>query len=83
MKFQLALYYFDQCPYCQIVLRKINELGLKQIEFRNIMENSEHAEKLMQDTGKRTVPCLYINDIPKHESTDIAQWLEDNKADLQ
>ncbi len=83
MDYNLALYYFDQCPYCQIVLRKIKALDLKSIELRNTMQNPEHAQKLVSDTGRRTVPCLYINGKPMFESADIAAWLEKNKDDIK
>ncbi len=79
----LNLYYFDSCPYCQKVLRKIKELDIKEITYSNTMENPNHRNKLIADTGRATVPCLYINDKPMHESDDIVQWLESNKASLK
>lgn len=82
MKYNLALYFFPQCPFCQLVLRKIDELKLKSIEMNNTMEDRKHAEKLINDTGRSTVPCLYINGKPMHESRDIVIWLESNKEDL-
>ena len=78
----LELYYFTQCPFCQIVLRKIDEQGLKSITLKNTLENSDFADKLMADTGRRTVPCLYIDGKPMHESADINAWLERNKSEL-
>lgn len=79
---KLELYYFTQCPFCQKVLRKIDELGLKSIVFKNTLENSDFANKLKADTGRGTVPCLYIDGKPMHESDDINDWLEKNKSEL-
>ena len=78
----LELYYFIECPFCQRVLRKIDELGIQSIVLKNTMENPEFAQKLLEDTGRRTVPCLYINGKPMHESDDINAWLVQNKEEI-
>ncbi len=73
---QLALYYFDECPYCQLVLNSLDQLGLKsQVTLKNTRRDPSNREKLMKDTGRSTVPCLYINGIPMFESRDIVRWL--------
>jgi glutaredoxin len=78
-KFKLELYFFPECPYCQLVTNTIDSLGIgPQIEFRNIRTNSNFQQKLFADTGRRTVPCLYVNDKPMHESKDIVLWLKSN-----
>lgn len=78
----LALYYFESCPFCIMVLRTIEGLKL-DVEYRDIFSNSEHLDKLLADTGKRTVPCLYIDGKPMFESSDIMNWLEQNASDLK
>ena len=79
---ELNLYYFPSCPFCQFVLAKINELKIDTI-YSNIHENSDAREKLYQDTGRYTVPCLYIDGVPMHESSDIINWLEVNQEKLK
>lgn len=80
---KLELFYYDQCPFCQIVLRKIKELSLKEkIIFSNVLENSEKAIFHRNQTGRSTVPCLYIDENPMFESADIAKWLEKNKDQI-
>jgi glutaredoxin len=79
----LKLYYYDQCPYCQFVLRKINSLGLKSIEMRNTLESSEYKSEHNKKTGRNSVPCLYIDEKPMFESADINAWLENNKDKLE
>lgn len=77
---KLDLYYFPECPYCQKVLLAIDELSLNNfISLLNIREDRSALEKLVKDTGRRTVPCLYIDDNPMHESDDIVYWLRKNK----
>lgn len=65
-----------------MVLTKINDLKLK-VKFQNIMEDSQAKQKLVADTGRKTVPCLYIDSKPMHESSDIIKWLEKNKNILE
>ncbi len=80
---KLELYYFDECPYCQLVLRTIADLGLKdKVVLKNIRKETANREKLMKDTGRSTVPCLYIEGVPMFESKDIARWLTDNAKGL-
>ena len=78
---KLELYYFPSCPFCQIVLRSISHLGLKG-KLTNIHVDSQAREKLFQDTKRYTVPCLYIDNNPMHESYDIIAWLEKNEGTL-
>lgn len=79
----LELYYFPECPFCQRVLRKIETLELKdRIALKNIRQDAEAREYHIQKTGRQTVPCLYIDDTPMFESTDICDWLEENKANF-
>ena len=73
---KLELYFFPECPYCQIVLQALKETGLESVvTYHNTRENPADRQKLINDTGKSQVPCLYIDDKPMHESRDIANWL--------
>jgi glutathione S-transferase len=80
---KLELYYYDQCPFCHFVAKKIQSLGLQtKINFMNTLENPEHRQFHINKTGRTTVPCLYIDDEPMFESSDICQWLEENKSKI-
>lgn len=81
-KFSLDFYYFDSCPYCQIVLSVIKSLNIK-VNYKDICKDSNALNKLVSDTGRRTVPCMYINGKPMFESRDIANWLKQNEANLE
>ncbi len=73
---KLELYYYEECPYCQIVLRALDDTGMAdKVELRNVRRDPAHKAKLVADTGRGTVPCLYIDGKPMHESRDIAAWL--------
>lgn len=73
----LDFYYFDACPYCQKVLRVINKHNIK-VNFKDIYEDTNNLQKLTLITGRKTVPCLFIDGEPMHESNDINIWLEKN-----
>ncbi len=77
----LDFYYFDSCPYCQRVMRVIDELKIS-VNYMNIYENTNNMEKLIYITGKKTVPCLFIDGVPMHESSDIMEWLQKNESNL-
>lgn len=72
----LDLYYYDECPYCQKVLRAIRKLGIEnKISLKNILLSNEAAQTLVRVGGKRQVPCLFIDGVPMYESDDIVAWL--------
>lgn len=79
---KLVLYKFDACPFCQSVMETIQKLNLA-VEMKDILHDRTALEKLVADTGRRTVPCLYIDGKPMHESYDIMRWLEENVDKLQ
>ncbi len=81
---KLELYYFEQCPYCQLVMQTLRVTGLEEkVVFKDIHEDPKFKQKLIQDTGKGTVPCLYIDGKPMHESRDIAEWLKNYSKEIQ
>lgn len=76
----LALYFFENCPYCHRVMSVMKRLKLS-IELRNIHEEEKYFRELVEEGGMRTVPCLKIT-LPNdsvhwmYESLDIAAYLE-------
>jgi glutaredoxin len=75
-KKKLELFYFPQCPYCQLVLSALRTTALEsEVELLDVQENPHYKERLVRDTGRGTVPCLYIDGKPMHESKDIANWI--------
>jgi len=79
---KLEYFYYDSCPFCQMVAGVINQLNIK-VDYMNILEDQANLERLVQDTGRRTVPCLYIDNKPMHESADIMKWLQENLDRLE
>ena len=81
---KLEIYYFDQCPFCQVVLRKMKALNLEEfISLKNIMTDLENRKYHQEKTGRTSVPCLYIDNEPMFESSDIMIWLEKNQEKIR
>lgn len=81
---QLALYYFDGCPFCGMVRSKIDQLGI-DVELRDVMQDSEHRDDLVQARGRATVPVLRIMSLEGEdrwmpESRDIIRYLQQTYA---
>ncbi len=79
---ELALYYFESCPFCQLVLEKIDELNL-EVPLKDIRKDERNLEFLYSETGKKTVPCLFIDGKPMHESKDIVKWLVTHREEIK
>lgn len=54
-----------------------------KVSYFDILEDHKFRDKLVKDTGRATVPCLYIDGVPMHESRDIAAWIHDYAKQLQ
>jgi glutaredoxin len=76
----LALYYYDGCPYCERVKRTLAQLGVV-VDMRNIHQDRKHLDDLVAARGRRTVPVLRIagdgRDQWMPESADIIAYLRD------
>jgi glutaredoxin len=77
---KLTLYHFDSCPFCRMVRSAIDELGL-QVELRDIFENAQYRDELVEARGRPTVPVLRITSPGGEErwmpeSRDIVEYLE-------
>ena len=66
------------CPYCQKVENFMKENDIK-IEVINIEENRDAMRDLIENGGKRQVPCLYHDGEYLYESDDIIEFLRENK----
>ena len=80
---KLELYFFPQCPYCQIVESALRVTGLENsVTYYDIIDEPQKKEELIKMTGRGTVPCLVIDGKPMHESRDIAEWLHKYAKEL-
>ena len=71
----LVLYYYEECFFCQKVLRKLREYKL-DIKLKNIREDRENYLELKKlNNGITQVPCMSIKGRPMLESDDIIYYL--------
>lgn len=76
---KLELFISDFCPYCHVVTDYLDGEGSDyDVEIKSINE-PENRDRLMEVGGMAQVPCLFIDGEPLYESSDIVQWLKDNK----
>ncbi len=76
----MALYQFQQCPFCVKTRRQIRRLALN-IESRDARNDPQWNQELINDGGKYQVPCLKITAVDgsvqwMYESTEINQYLD-------
>lgn len=88
----ITLYVKTGCPYCAMVIAKLNELEVP-FEEKNIADE-EVAKELLAKGGKRQVPyiddeepcenakhhtpCIVDGDVEMYESADIVEYLDKN-----
>ena len=81
---KLELYYFPQCPFCQVVLSALRVTALEEkIVYHDIHDEPANKQFLIENTGRSTVPVLYVDGAPMRESKDIAAWLHKYAAEIQ
>jgi glutathione S-transferase len=72
----LVLYRLQACPYCERVVRVLDDLGLG---YRSRFVEPMHAERnvVKRLTGKRTVPALVDDEtgVTMSESANIVDYL--------
>lgn len=58
----VLMYSTGVCPYCVMAERLLKAKGVEQIEKVRIDLDLQQRDAMMQRTGRRTVPQIYIGD---------------------
>jgi len=73
----ITLYRLQACPYCERVVRKLDEYD---IEYRSRFVEPMHSERdvVKRISGKRTVPAIVDENtgVTMSESANIVSYLE-------
>jgi len=73
----ITLYRLQACPFCERVVRTLDDLG---IEYRSRFVEPMHSERdiVKRLTGKRTVPAIVDEEtgVTMSESANIVAYLE-------
>ena len=80
----MSLYQLPACPFCVKVRRAMKRQGVS-LTLKNINQSEQLKQELIEQGGKRTVPCLRIEHSADnvqwlYESSDIVKYLEENVA---
>lgn len=59
---KILMYSTAVCPYCINAEKLLQSKGVKEIEKVRIDLHPEQRLEMMEKTGRRTVPQIYIND---------------------
>jgi len=74
---QLTLYYKPTCGFCAKVFQFMEQNSIT-VPMKNVLENSEFRNELLNSGGKTQIPCLVIDGRALYESDDIIKWLSKN-----
>ena len=58
----VKMYCTAVCPYCQMAERLLTKKGVTDIEKIRVDLDPSQLQTMMQITGRRTVPQIYIGD---------------------
>lgn len=72
----IDLFIMETCPYCQKVMKYMDENGMKYNKID--IANKASEESLIQIGGKRQVPFMVDKDrnIQMYESSDIIEYVK-------
>lgn len=68
----VTMYCTAVCPYCVRAEMLLKQRGVTHIEKIRIDQNPEQREVMMERTGRRTVPQIYIGDTHVGGFDDLA-----------
>lgn len=71
----LELFFKPSCPYCHKVLSFMDANNIK-LPLHDIEADEASRERLINEGGKRQVPCLFIDGTALYESNDIIEYLK-------
>lgn len=62
MSLPVRMYTTEICPYCVRAKRLLNARGVSEIEEIRVDLDPERRDEMMQKTGRRTVPQIFIGE---------------------
>ena len=80
MTAKVVMYTTAVCPYCQMAERLLRSKGVDVEKVRVDLEPARRAE-MMEKTGRRTVPQIYVGDTHVGGYDDLAALEHAGKLD--
>jgi glutaredoxin 3 len=81
MTAHVVLYHTASCPYCVRAERLLEAKGVTEIERIRVDLDPEQRQIMMQKTGRRTVPQIYIDDFHVGGFDDLSALDKAGKLD--
>lgn len=81
MSAHVLMYSTGVCPYCMMAERLLKAKGVDQIEKIRVDLDPKQREEMMQKTGRRTVPQIYIGETHVGGFDDLSALEKQGKLD--
>jgi glutaredoxin 3 len=81
MNARVLMYSSGTCPYCTMAERLLTSKGVDVIEKIRIDLEPQQRNEMMQKTGRRTVPQIYIGETHVGGFDDLSALDRDGKLD--
>jgi len=78
---QVSMYCTAVCPYCTMAERLLKRKGVEVIEKIRVDLDPPKMAEMMEKTGRRTVPQIYIGDFHVGGFDDLAELDQEGKLD--
>ena len=78
---QVSMYCTAVCPYCTMAERLLKRKGVEVIEKIRVDLDPPKMAEMMEKTGRRTVPQIYIGDFHVGGFDDLAELDQDGKLE--
>lgn len=78
---QVTILTSNTCSYCHAAKSLLQRKGIDYQEV-DAIRDSEQAQQLLAQSGRRTVPQIFINQEPIGGFTELNQFFSSNETDL-
>ena len=78
---KIRMYSTAVCPFCQRAEMLLKSKGVAEIEKIRVDLDSAHRDEMIQKTGRRTVPQIYIGEVHVGGFDDLAALDRAGKLD--
>ncbi len=78
---KVRMYSTAVCPYCNMAERLLKSKGVDEIEKIRVDLEPEQRVLMMEKTGRRTVPQIYIGDVHVGGFDDLSALDREGKLD--
>lgn len=78
---RVSMYSTGVCPYCQMAERLLRSKGITDIEKIRVDLDPRRRTEMMEKTGRRTVPQIYIGETHVGGYDDLAALDRAGKLD--